>query len=164
MEDPKFQEWTHLGWRRPLRADELVQVEELLASNPRTRAQWESDAALNGCLDRLAPPVVSSNFTARVLQRARSKPMRPARPWFLPSQWVPAGWLPRLAVSGLMVCLGLFSVLEYQVLHRARMARNMAALSRLATLPPMDWLKNFDTIDKLSKVKVADEDLLTVLQ
>jgi len=139
-------------------------VEELLGGDPQARAQWEAETALDRCLDRLAPAAVSSNFTARVLQQVQRAPLSKAGRRFLPSHWIPAGWLPRLAVSGLMVWLGMFSVREYQVVHRARMERDLAALSRLATLPPMDWLKNFDTIDKLSKVKVADEDLLTVLE
>jgi hypothetical protein len=164
MDDPKFQEWIQTGWRRPLQPDELAQVEEVLADNRQARAHWEAEAALNRCLDRLVPPVVSSNFTARVLAQAGRQPRPRAKRNFLPSQWIPAGWLPRLAVSGLMVCLGLFSAREYQVLHRARLAQQMVTVSRLATLPPMDWLKNFDTINKLSKVKVADEDLLTVLE
>ncbi len=164
MDNPKLQEWLQLQWRRPLRVDELARVEELLAANPQARAEWEAETALDRCLDRLGPAVVSSNFTARVLQQARSTPLSQPSRRFLPSQWIPAGWLPRIAFGALMVCVGLFSVREYEVLQRARLAREMATVGRLATLPPVDWLKNFDTIDKLSRVKVADEDLLAVLK
>jgi hypothetical protein len=164
MHDPKIQRWVQLGWRRPLRAEELAQVEKIIASDPQARAMWENESALNHCLDRLGPAVVSSNFTARVLQEVQRQSLARSRSRFLPSHWIPTGWLPRLAVGALMVCVGCVSVREYQIVQRQRAARDMAALSRLATLPPVDWLKNFDTIDKLSKVKVADEDLLSVLR
>ena len=44
------------------------------------------------------------------------------------------------------------------------MARDLASVSRLAALPPVDWLQNFDTINGLNRVKVADDELLLVLQ
>jgi hypothetical protein len=49
-------------------------------------------------------------------------------------------------------------------MRRAQEAREVASVSRLAGLPSIDWLENFDTINRLNKVKVADDDLLTVLQ
>ena len=49
-------------------------------------------------------------------------------------------------------------------MRRAHEARAIASVSRLAGLPSIDWLKNFDTINRMNKVKVADDDLLTVLQ
>jgi hypothetical protein len=64
----------------------------------------------------------------------------------------------------MMVCLGLFSFREYQVIHRARIARQLAGVSRLAALPSMEWLKDFDTINGISQVKVADDELLAALE
>jgi hypothetical protein len=63
-----------------------------------------------------------------------------------------------------MVCCGLLSFHEYQAVHRAQMARELARVTRLVALPPMEWMKDFDTINKLNKVAVADDDLLTALQ
>jgi hypothetical protein len=63
-----------------------------------------------------------------------------------------------------MVCCGVVSFHEYGALRRAQVAREVANVSRLAGLPSIDWLQNYDTIDRLDKVKVADDDLLTVLQ
>jgi hypothetical protein len=34
----------------------------------------------------------------------------------------------------------------------------------MAPLPPMGWLEDFETINRLNKVKVADDDLLIALQ
>ena len=55
-------------------------------------------------------------------------------------------------------------MLKYQAVHRAQVAREVASVGRLAALAPMDWLKDFDTINRLNKVTVADDDLLAVLQ
>ena len=49
-------------------------------------------------------------------------------------------------------------------MHRARVARELADVGRLAALPPMEWWKDFDTINRMNKVKVADDDLLAALQ
>jgi|SRR5579872_5791382 len=162
--DQKLQEWVQQGWRRPLQEDELAQVEELLLRQPQARTQWETDVALTRCLDRLSPPVVSSNFTARVLLQVRALPAPRPAPWFLPSRWIPSGWVPRLAFGALMACVGMFSMRQYEILHRQHVARDMATVSNLATQVPMDWLRNFDTINKMSKVQVADEGLLNVLE
>jgi hypothetical protein len=44
------------------------------------------------------------------------------------------------------------------------MARQFAGVNGLAALPPMLWLKDFDTINRLNKVSVADNDLLAALR
>ncbi len=49
-------------------------------------------------------------------------------------------------------------------MRRVQEARAMASVGALAGLPSIDWLQNFDTINRMNKVKVADDDLLTVLQ
>ena len=72
--------------------------------------------------------------------------------------------MPRLALGAAMVCVSLLTIREYQDIQRKQMARDLASVSRLAALPPADWLRNFDTIDRLNRVKVADEDLLSALQ
>jgi hypothetical protein len=63
-----------------------------------------------------------------------------------------------------MVCVGFLSFHGYQAAQRAHAARELASVSRLASLPPMGWLKDFDTIERLNKVQVADDDLLAALQ
>jgi hypothetical protein len=63
-----------------------------------------------------------------------------------------------------MVCLGLLTVSASQTIQRQRMARNLASVGNLATLQPVDWMQNFQTIQNLSRVQVADDVLLQVLQ
>jgi hypothetical protein len=165
MQNSTLQDLTETLWRRPLAPAEEARLRRHLDSQPRARQNWEADAALTRNLNHLAAAPVSSNFTALVLQAARRAPAEV--PWsqrLAPAFWFPAGWLARLATAAAMICLSLFTIREYQFAQRQKISRDLAGVSRLAALPPVDWLQNFDTIDRLNRVKVADDDLLAVLQ
>jgi hypothetical protein len=165
MHDAEYQNLKEASWRRTLTVAERTRLGELLAGHPRRQAAWEEEAALNGLLRRLPTVAVSTNFTARVMQAAQRLPAKPAwrrRLELFP--WLPAGWAPRAALAAAMVCCGLLSFHQYEAFARAQEARQVANVSRLAGLPSIDWLENFDTINRMNKVKVADDDLLTVLQ
>jgi hypothetical protein len=165
MQDVEYQNLQETSWRRPLTAAEKSRLQELLAAHPEWQESWHEDAVLSGLLRRLSSAAVSTNFTARVVQTASRIPAKPAWRRRLESfPWLSAGWVPRVALGVAMVCCGLFSFHEYQAMRRAQEARAVANVSRLAGLPSMDWLENFDTINRMNKVKVADDDLLTVLQ
>jgi len=158
MDDADYQNLRETGWRRPLTPAEEERLRGIVAAQPALRTQWEEEAALNRLLARMPAARVSSNFTARVVQAARGAPVTPA--WserLAPFRWLSRNWLPRVALGLAMVCCGVFSFREYQAVHRAQMARQLAAV------PPMEWLKDFDTINRLNKVAVADDDLLAVL-
>src|SRR5271154_3144433 len=162
MEDENYQKIKENGWRRGLRGDEKAALQKILAAHPQTREAWGEEAALNRLLQRLPAAPVSSNFTARLLQSVQSAPARHTwRDWFAPAQWLPESLAGRVAMCSMMVCLGLFSFHESQAIHRARMARELAGVSRLAALPPIEWLKDFDTINGIRQVKVGDDDLLS---
>jgi anti-sigma factor RsiW len=165
MRHADYQKLTETSWRRPLTAAERARLREWLAAHPEGRPSWEQEEALSRLLHRLPSAAVSTNFTARVVQAAQRLPAKPAwrrRPAIFP--WFPAGWMARAALALAMLGCGFFSFREYQTIHRAQVAREVASVSRLAALPSMNWLKDFDTINKLSKVKVADDDLLSALQ
>jgi anti-sigma factor RsiW len=165
MHDAEYQNLMEASWRRPLTAAERARMRELLAAHPEFRQSWEEEAALNGLIRQLPAPAISTNFTARVLAAARRLPAKPAwRRRLELFAWPSAGWVPRAALGVAMICCGLLSNHQYQTLRRAQVAREMAGASRLAELTSMDWLENFDTINGLNKVNVADQDLLTVLQ
>jgi hypothetical protein len=165
MRDTEYQKLKEAGWRRPLTAAERARMRELLAAHPEWQESWEQEAALSGLLRRLPSAAVSTNFTARVVQAAQRLPAKPAwRRRLEMFPWLPASWVPRVALAAAMVCCALFTCHEYEALRRARVAREVADASRLAGLPSIEWLKNFDTIDRMNKVKVADDDLLTVLE
>jgi hypothetical protein len=165
MQDVEYQNLQETSWRRPLTAAEKSKLHELLAAHPEWQESCHEDAALTGLLRRLPSAAVSTNFTARVVQAARRVPAKPAWRRRLESfPWLSAGWVPRVALGVAMVCCGLLSFHEYQAMRRAQEARAIASVSRLAGLPSIDWMENFDTINRMNKVKVADDDLLTVLQ
>jgi hypothetical protein len=161
MDNADYQKLREAGWRGPLSVAEEESLRRALASKPELQAHWDEEIALNRLLGRTPSPRVSSNFTARVMQVARSSP--PKRVWrerFAPFQWLSRNWLPRVALGLAMVCCGVISFREYQAVHRARMVHELASVGGV----PMEWLKNFDTIDRLNKVSVADDDLLAALR
>jgi hypothetical protein len=164
MDHTDYQKLRETGWRRPLTPAEERRLRQMIAAQPTLQAQWDEEAALNRLLGRLPVAPVSSNFTARVMQAARQAPLTPA--WserLAPFQWLSRDWMPRVALGLAMLVCGVLSFREYQSVHRAQMARQMAGLSRLAALPP-EWMKDFDTINRLNKVSVADDELLALLQ
>lgn len=165
MQDENFQKIKEAGWRRALDRDEDAALQKFLAAHPEAKAAWREEAALNQLLQRLPATPVSSNFTARLMQAVQTAPPRRTwRDWFAPAEWLPANRSWRVAMCSMIVASGLFSFHEYQVLYQIRMARQLASVSRMATLPPVDWLKDFDTINQINQVKVADDDLLAALQ
>jgi hypothetical protein len=165
MNNPELQPLAESAWRRPLTPDEQAQLRRHLAQHPEARAQWEQEAALTFNLNRLPPAPISANFTTLVMRAVQRPPARQS--WLRRvdfASWLPSGWLPRAALGAAMVCLSLLTIRQYQIVQRQNMARDLARVSRLAALPPVDWLEDFDTIARLDRVKVADEDLLVALQ
>jgi hypothetical protein len=150
-------------WRaRPAPAHE-ARMRRQLANRPQALGRWEREVALTRALNQLPDAPVSSNFTALVMQAVQRAPA--------PAAWhrrfwraLPSGWLPRLATAAAMLCLSILTFREYQTMQREKLACGVENVSRLAALPPVDWLQNFDTINRLNSVKVADNDLLLALQ
>jgi hypothetical protein len=162
MDNADYQKLKETGWHRPLSAAEEECLHQALASKPELQAHWDEEVALNRLLGRTPAPRVSSNFTARVMQAARTSPPKRVG-WserLAPFQWLSRNWLPRVALGLAMVCCGVISFREYKAVHRARMVHEWASVGGV----PMEWLKNFDTINRLSKVSVADDDLLAALR
>lgn len=165
MHDEQFKKIRETAWRRPLTRDEQAALQEFLQAHPAGRQDWAAEAALNQLLERLPAVAVSSNFTARVVAAAQSARPRSAwRDWFDVRFWLPETRVGRLAMCSMMLCAGVISFHEVQMAHRAQVARELADVSRVASLPPVEWLKDFDTINAINKVKVADDDLLAALR
>jgi hypothetical protein len=164
MPNSDFRELAELAWRRRLTPEEQARLRQCLDAHPQARSLWEGEAALTRGLNRLPNAPVSSNFTALVLQAVQRAPARPAWRRLPVFSWLPAGWMPRLAVGAAMVCLSLLTVREYQIVQRQKMARQIASVGTLAARQPVDWLQNFQTIQNLSRVQVADDKLLQILE
>jgi len=165
MNDLEYQKLKEQSWRGNLKPAELARLQSHLAAHPETRGDWDEEAALNRLLERLPNAPVSSNFTARVLQAAeRAAAQRPN--WFerFSPRWLRLGWMPRVAMVASMICVGIISFHEYQLASRTKLAHGAAEFGEMATLPKMEWLKDFETINRLSKVQVADTELLALLK
>lgn len=147
-------DWPESLWRRKLSPEERLAL--------RTQPEREWEARLTEALAKLPPAPVPSNFTARVLaaidlderQAARSQ----GRHW----NW--RFWLPRAAVTAAIL---LFVALGYQH-HEVRVQRTewVKSLSRVTTetVPSVEVLKDFDTIQRISQASRADTELLAALQ
>ena len=167
MHERKFNEFKELNWRRRLHPAESAELEAFLASHPEAARQWRTEDALSRALEQLTPAPVSSNFTARVLAAAQRQALAQAPDPDAEAPWLFRSWWPRLAAGAFMMGLGFFSSQEYLRAHSGRAgagAVQAVAANQLADLPPVDWLNNFDTIQRLDKVRVADDELLSALQ
>jgi anti-sigma factor RsiW len=164
--DPLFNQWREIGWRRKLTAEEEARLTEWLGAHPEAQADLESDAALNDLLSALPNAPVASNFTARVLQAAereestRSRHQARARysiPWW-------RRWAPKAAMAAAVLAAGLLSYDHFQSLRRAEWAQSVATVSQVAAVPSPQVLSDYDTIAVLSSTPSADEELLKIMQ
>jgi anti-sigma factor RsiW len=169
MNDAAFNQLLDTALRRKLSAEEEARVQAFLARDPRARAVWEAEMALNQLLNGLPDAPLASNFTAQVLQAVdRDSRHRRASKLF---RWV--GLRPpaqRYAAACLAVVLAALGYWKYESVRRERMA---LALHRLAphfdtpstavALAPDELWRNFDAINRLPQTQ-TDEELLAVLK
>jgi hypothetical protein len=165
MQEAEFRNLVETSWRRPLTDVERRKLKEILATSPDRQMAWQEDAALNNLLRRMPVATISTNFTVRVVQVVqRTAPRSVWRRRLESIPWLSAAWVPRAALGVAMVCCSVLSFREYEAMHRAQEAKAIESVTHLASLPPIDWMENFDTINRMNKVQVADDELLTVLQ
>ncbi|MCW5556122.1 MAG: hypothetical protein KIS67_28695 [Verrucomicrobiae bacterium] len=155
--DPVDNQWREMTWRRPFNASEEVELRAWLAAHPEARADWEAEAQLSAALTQLPDAPMPSNFTARVLQNVEREHRRELQV----SRSSRHGWwrvlLPRVAVAGAVVGLGLFAY------HRQQTARQVErTLQLVEILPAPEALEDFEAISRLSLATAADEELLAL--
>lgn len=164
--DPLFNPWREIGWRRKLTAQEEAQLAEWLTAHPEAQADWESESALNELLTAMPNVPVASNFTARVVEaaareaRAQSRvaqTRRASAPWW----W---RWLPKAALAATVIAAGLLSYTHVQSARRAEWAQSVATVSQVTAVPSPEVLNDFDAIAALSSNPTADEELLKIMQ
>jgi anti-sigma factor RsiW len=150
--------------RGRLSSDEEEQLQGFLAANPEQRALWEEEINLNQLLRQMPDVSLSSNFTARVVQRARGeREVRSRGPWGFWQRLVLGHWMPKAATVAALVGVGLLTYHQQQATARKEMARTLASL----TLPAnsVELLENFDAIQRLAQVPHEDDrDLIAALQ
>jgi hypothetical protein len=170
--DPQYERWRELSWRRPLTAAEQAELQEVLEQSPEShdlKAEWEVDAALNRVLQRLPNASVPSNFNARVLaaveqEETAANRNAPRAGRFLTWQFWQR-WLPRSAVAGLLVGLGIaFYAQDTRQDRHVQMVESVATVAEVSSLPSPEILKDFEAIRALNRTPPADEQLLTLLQ
>src|SRR5262245_52791940 len=111
MSEAEYQALLEASWRRRLTATEEARLQAWLAAHPEEQARWESESSLSQLLEQLPDVPVASNFTARVLQAARSEAARPAarpllevvRDWLLPRRATGVAW------AALAICVTWFA-------------------------------------------------------
>ena len=154
-------------WRRSLTPGQERELKSWLAAHPDQGAEWQEEQALTRILARLPEEPVPSNFTARVLDaidRVEPEPVRSLGISIL--GWFKSmGWVPRLAGVAVLVVAGWVGHHQYQSAQRAAFARDVAAMSELASaVPSVEVWQDFDTIRNLESGAVADQELLALLQ
>jgi anti-sigma factor RsiW len=163
MNDPLYHQLRESNWRRKLTPSEEAELRVWLAAHPDMESDWESEAGLSEALARLPDAPVPANFTARVLQivereSAGSRRLESKRNWTL--HWI----LPKLALAGIVLGLGVFSYEHHEVAQRTDLARKVAVFSGVAAASSPEMLQDFETIRSLGQTPPADEELLALLK
>jgi anti-sigma factor RsiW len=159
-----YQRLRETAWRRKLTDAEQVELRAWLAAHPDARADWETESALNEALTRLPDAPVPSNFTARVLQaveRDEAASERERAPRWV---WTWRALVPRAAVIVLVVGAGLFAYQRHALAQRVELARSVATVADVRSLPSPQFLEDFDVIRRLHPTPPADKDLLALMQ
>ena len=143
-------------WRRKLSKAECEQL--------KNQPELELEAGLTDALAKISDVPVPSNFTARVLDAIDREEGRAARSngWF----WNWRLLLPRIAVAAVVLVFAGVSIEHYEVTqhNRTEMANSLRLVASASTVPDVDVLNNFDTIQRMSQPVHADTDLLVALQ
>ncbi len=163
--DPSYNHFRELSWRRKLTGVEAAQLRAWLAVRPEAQADWDTEARLNAALGQLPDVAVPSNFTARVLQRVAAEAAAELRqderegPF-----WRRLRWLPKAAFAAIILGSGLVSYHQFQAARFAEYAHSVAAVSDVSSLPSPEILKDFDAVRASSPTSLPDEQLLAALK
>jgi len=162
--DLVYQRLCETAWRRKLTDAEQAELRAWLATHPDARVDWENEAELSRVLTWLPDIPVPSNFTARVLQAVERDDTigdhagAPRRVW---------SWrvlVPRVAVTVLVAGAGLFVYQRHALAQRFELARSVATVADMRSLPSPQFLEDFDVIRRLLPTPPADKDLLALMQ
>lgn len=165
MKNDPLQRLRETAWRRRLAPEEEAELLRLLGDDAPARAEWEAELALTGSLSRLPAPVVATNFAARVMEAVRAGQLAEARrAGGIRGWWSRFGWRPRLAVLGGATALVAVVMVQHRIQVQQEVVLGVRMLSPAAMVPSVEWLADFDAIDKLGQVAPTDEDLLAALK
>ena len=154
-------------WRKPLSAKELDGLGKDSGQDPATAEDLKLEAALTRALKSLPKAEIPSNFSSRLWQELDKAPAnsRSAASWISQFSSRLAGLVPRLAVGAIALAMVALAYHEHTVSRRTEMAHSLTTFSAVASLPSMEVLEDFDTIQRLKQAPPAvDLELLAVLQ
>ncbi|MDA1272633.1 MAG: hypothetical protein O2960_01085 [Verrucomicrobia bacterium] len=156
--------------QRPRKNERLVRKRDLRVSS-KSEAHCESetieDAALDRLLDELPDVPVSSNFTAQVAGLVQHEEICRAPNWAVRWRALQAAfsWPHKFAVVSLFLAAAIFSHHQYRLGVREEVARSVAAVGHVASIPTVEMLENFEAIRRLNLVpQEVDMELLAALQ
>jgi hypothetical protein len=156
MNDADLDRLRELSWRRKLTSDEVADLQKRLAADPRARAEWQTEAALNQLLERLpdAPPV-ASNFTALVMQSVARDAAAQSRDHARTPQasWRGWRWLPRAGVAGLIAGFVFLSYERHQAQEHVALARSMAEVAGVVSASGPDFMQDLEPIRRLGNAQ-----------
>tara|TARA_B100001029_G_scaffold178809_1_gene186387 strand:+ start:3820 stop:4335 length:516 start_codon:yes stop_codon:yes gene_type:complete len=161
--DQQYSQLMQAAMERELTAEELAQIDGLLAQNQSELADFE---AVDHLLAKLPDVTVSSNFTARVLDEAQ----RHGQPALALGQ----AWWKRLfspqyrsiqlaSAAAVALLIGVFGYQNHLDQDRAEMAESLQAVATIAEMAP-ELLTDFETIDAIDQSDPIDEELWAALK
>jgi anti-sigma factor RsiW len=162
--DPRFEHFREQAWRGNLLPNQEAQLREWLAAHPEAREDWEAELGLSEALERMPDVSVPSNFTARVLQAVELDKVSKERTAHRHS-WSWHRSVVRWAAACVVILAGFVTYQSYvQRIASERMAKSIAAVSRVTPYLNPEILTNFDVICALDRTPPPDEELLRMLQ
>ncbi len=162
--DPMFDRFLELSWRRRLSPAERAELNAWLAAHPEAQPERSVETALTQALTGLPDVPMPSNFTSRVLREVEREQASRVRARSL-KDWFHLRWLPRVGFAAVVIIAGaLVYQREHLSLERKEYAQSIATVSDVSSLPSPEILQNFEAIRRINQVPGPDEQLLALLQ
>jgi hypothetical protein len=163
MTESEYLELRETAWRRRLTPDEKSHLDAYLLVHPEAQQDWEEEAVLNQLLTNVPDAPLSSNFTALVLQQIELDERHSGRA--SSASWLHRlrSWLPRLAVTALVVGLAGLGYRQYEIHSLREKSKYLDTLvtSVASTFPDARIWEDFDAISKLGQpVAPARDEIL----
>lgn len=162
--DQTNQRLREVAWRRKLTDAEQAELRAWLVAHPHAQAEWENEAGLSELMARLPDAPVPSNFTTRVLQAVERDDVASNRTHAPRWSWSWRALVPRAAVTILLVGAALFAYQRHAMAERIELARSVATVANVRSLPSPQFLEDFDVIRRLLPTPPADKDLLALME
>jgi hypothetical protein len=159
MADKTYQEWKEQSWLRELTPSEKAELQAFLSQHPELQTEWDLEASLTEILYREPLVVPSTNFTALVMQQVRQGMLLKKRqPQSLWKHFLTGRWIPRVSLAAVAALVVFLSVHQYQHNARAEMALSVDRMMKVVTAPQMEWLQDFEAINRLQVPPPSTDD------